>query len=263
MDYAERLLCGFFDFIYSKYPRPVPEKDKLLNCKIISHRGEHDNRSVFENTVKAFDRVLEKGVYGIEFDVRWTKDLKPVVIHDSDTKRLYNKKLSVNKTSFSDLIGAVPEIPALEDIVSRYGKKLHLMVEIKEDCYPEPLKQSAILKDLFSGLEPEKEYHFISLSPEVFGMFDFVQNSTCIPIARLNTGSISQTALQKNFGGIAGHYLLVTNSLLRIHLDNNQKTGTGFVESANCLFREINRGTEWIFSNSAVQLQEIINRFEG
>lgn len=263
MDYAERLLCWVVDFIYSKYPRPVPEKEKFLNCKIISHRGEHDNRSVFENTVKAFDRVSEKGVYGIEFDVRWTKDLKPVVIHDSDTKRLYNKKLSVCETFFSDLIRAVPEIPALEDIVSRYGKMLHLMVEIKEDCYPEPLKQAGILKDLFSGLEPEKEYHFISLLPEIFGMFDFLPPAAFIPIARLNVKSISRTALQNGYGGIAGHYLLVTNSLLKKHLDNNQKTGTGFVGSENTLFREINRGTEWIFSNNALKLKTIINRFEG
>ncbi|MFH1580887.1 MAG: glycerophosphodiester phosphodiesterase family protein, partial [Pseudomonadota bacterium] len=231
----------------------------LINCKIISHRGEHDNRSVFENTLKAFDKVLDKGVFGIEFDIRWTKDLKPVVLHDMNTKRLYNKEIDINKVWFSDLRTAVPEIPSLEEIISRYGKRLHLMVEIKQEVYPEPLKQAGILKNLFSDLTPLKDYHFISLLPEIFSIIDFVPKSTFIPVARLNLKSMSQIALLNNYGGVAGHYLLVTNSVIKKHLDKNQKIGTGFVESENCLFRELNRGTEWIFSNNAVKLQTSIN----
>jgi glycerophosphoryl diester phosphodiesterase len=261
MDYAERLLCGIADFTYSKYPQPLPEKKRLKNCKIVSHRGEHDNRSVFENTTKAFDRVLEKGVFGIEFDLRWTKDLKPVVLHDRDTKRLYNKDMAVSETVFQDLRKALPEIPSLEEIILRYGKKLHLMVEIKKEAYPEPSKQTGILKELFSGLEPVKDYHFISLSPEMFGMVGFAPNSALIPIARLNVESISRTALRNGYGGISGHYILMADSLLKKHKDKSQKIGTGFVESKNSLFREINRGVEWVFSNSAVNLQTIINQF--
>ena len=259
MDSAERIFCRAVDFIYSKHPQPFPEKYNLINCKIISHRGEHDNRSIFENTLKAFDKVLDNSVFGIEFDIRWTKDLKPVVLHDKTTKRLYNKEIDVNEACFSDLKTSVPEIPSLEEIISRYGKKLHLMVEIKQEVYPEPLKQAGILKNLFSDLTPGKDYHFISLLPEIFSIIDFVPKSTFIPVARLNLKSMSQIALRNKYGGVAGHYLLITNSVIKKHLDKNQKIGTGFVESENCLFRELNRGTEWIFSNNAVKLQTIIN----
>ena len=261
MDSAERILCRAVDFIYSKHRQPFPEKENLKNCKIISHRGEHDNLNIFENTLKAFDKVLDKGVFGIEFDMRWTKDLKPVVLHDNNTRRLYNKDIDVSKVYFYDLRRSVPEIPSLEEIISRYGNSLHLMVEIKQEVYPEPLKQAGILKKLFSDLEPEKDYHFISLLPGMFSIIDFVPKSAFIPVARLNTGRMSQTALQNSYGGIAGHYLLVTNSILRKHLEKNQKTGTGFVESENCLFRELNRGIEWIFSNNAVKLQTLINSY--
>jgi len=259
MDSAEKILCRAVDFIYSKHLQPFPEKYNLINCKIISHRGEHDNLSIFENTLKAFDKVLDNGVFGIEFDIRWTKDLKPVVFHDKNTKRVYNKDIDVSEAYFSDLKTSVPEIPSLEEIISRYGSRLHLMVEIKQEVYPEPLKQAGILKSLFSNLAPEKEYHFISLLPGMFNIIDFVPRSTFIPIARLNLGNMSQTALQNNYGGVAGHYMLVTNSVIRKHLDKNQKIGTGFVDSENCLFRELNRGTEWIFSNNAAKLQTIIN----
>ena len=236
-------------------------RQNLINCKIISHRGEYDNRSIFENSLKAFDKAFENGIFGIEFDMRWTKDLKPVVLHDSNTSRLFNKDIDVNEACYSDLRTSFPEIPSLEEIISRYGRRLHLMVEIKQEVYPEPLKQTGILKKLFSDLTPGKDYHFISLVPGIFSIIDFVPKSTFIPVARLNLRSMSKIALQSNYGGVAGHYLLVTNSLIRKHMDKNQKIGTGFVDSENCLFRELNRGTEWIFSNNAAELQTIINSY--
>ena len=37
--------------------------------------------------------------------------------------------------------------------------------------------------------------------------------------------------------------------------------GTGFIHSRNALFRELNRGIEWIFSNRAVHIQGIVDRY--
>lgn len=259
MEWMEKIICRAADYLYSIYPQPLPDKKRLTDCRIISHRGEHDNRIVFENTLKAFDRVLKNGVFGIEFDLRWTKDLRPVVFHDRNTKRLFKKNLSINEISFSDLKSSIPEIPSLAETISRYGKKLHLMVEIKEEFYPEPVYQAGVLKDLFSALEPVKDYHLISLSPGMFDLIDFMPETAFIPIARLNLSRISEIALQKNCGGITGHYLLISDSMFKKHANKNQKIGTGFISSQNSLFRELNRGTEWIFSNNASKLQAIVN----
>ena len=35
---------------------------------------------------------------------------------------------------------------------------------------------------------------------------------------------------------------------------------TGYVNSKNCLFRELNRGVEWIFSDNAVELQKMVDQ---
>ncbi len=53
---------------------------------IIAHRGA----SAFapENTSAAFQRAIDDGADGIEFDVRLSKDDVPVVFHDSDLARL-------------------------------------------------------------------------------------------------------------------------------------------------------------------------------
>ena len=42
------------------------------------------------------------------------------------------------------------------------------------------------------------------------------------------------------------------------HRAAGQEVGTGMIASKRCLFREINRGVKWIFSNSAVELQAVL-----
>ena len=83
--------------------------------------------------------------------------------------------------------------------------------------------------------------------------------ATCVPVAQLNWRELSRLALQKNYGGIAGHYLLITETRMKRHHDHRQKVGTAYVGSKNSLFREINRGVDWIFSNHACRTQDILN----
>ena len=133
------------------------------------------------------------------------------------------------------------------------------MVEIKKEVYPDPFYQNMVLKDLFHGLSPQKDFHFLSLHPEMFQPIDFVSTSAFLPSARFNIKALSQLALNKDYGGIAGHYLILTNGISRKHHMNGQSIGTGYICSKNCLIRELNRGVKWIFSNNAVELQGILN----
>jgi glycerophosphoryl diester phosphodiesterase len=252
----DRILQGV-DLIYEKLPQPVPHAKKLKQCKIISHRGEYDNRSVFENTAAAFDRVYDAGVWGIELDIRWTKDLIPVVFHDADLRRVFRSDIRIDRITMTELNMHCRLIPALSEVIQRYGKKMHLMVELKKETYADPVHQANQLKDLFRHLTPRDDFHFISLHPEMFMLIDFVPSSTFIPSARLNVKKLSGLALENNFSGIAGHYILLTDTLLKKHHLQKQSVGTGYVHSRNCLFRELNRGVEWIFTNHAVGLQSI------
>jgi glycerophosphoryl diester phosphodiesterase len=78
-------------------------------------------------------------------------------------------------------------------------------------------------------------------------------------VAEFNLHRLSRECLQQGFGGLMGHYLLLNNTVKRRHEDAGQRVGTGFIHSGNVLFRELNRGVEWIFSNQAVQLQGILD----
>ena len=51
---------------------------------IIAHRGA--SALAPENTFAAFQKAIEDGAEGIEFDVRLSKDGVPVVFHDPDAK---------------------------------------------------------------------------------------------------------------------------------------------------------------------------------
>ena len=255
----EKQLLQIVDFFYTTWPQPFPDKERLKQCKIVSHRGEHDNKTVFENTIAAFDRVKNAGVWGIEFDVRWTKDLQPVVLHDNNLQRVFKSDIEVNKVTLAELKKHFNLIPSLSEIIQKYGKILHLMVEIKEEEYPDPIYQNNVLKDLFHPLTPQVDFHFISLRPEMFTLINFVPSSTFLPSARFNVKRLSNLALSKNYRGTTGHYFLITDTILKKHDKQKQLVGTGFVGSKNCLFRELNRGIEWIFSNNAVELQNICN----
>jgi glycerophosphoryl diester phosphodiesterase len=255
----EKRLLQSIDFFYAKWPQPPSHKDRLKHCTIISHRGEHDNKDVFENTLSAFDQARDAGVGGIEFDIRWTKDLHPVVFHDTNLQRVFGSELELNKATLDELKAHCGLIPSLEEVIQKYGKKLHLMVEIKKEVYPDPSYQNMVLKDLFHGLSPQKDFHFISLQPEMFQTINFVPTSAFLPSARFNIKALSKLALNKNYGGIAGHYFILTNRILRKHHMNGQSIGTGYICSKNSLIRELNRGVKWIFSNNAVELQGILN----
>lgn len=251
----QRLLDGF----YAAWPQPHPGVERLKQCKIVSHRGEHNNRSVFENTLAAFDKAYESGVWGIEFDVRWTRDLQPVVVHDPDLNRVFGIDLKVGDVSLEALRRQCPQVPMLAEVILKYGRKLHMMLEIKTEVYPDPLQQNRILQDCFAALEPGADYHLVSLAPEMFDLITFVPASTFIPIAIWKPSRFSRIALEKELGGVAGHYFLLNGSLVARHHARGQKVGTGYPGSKNCLFREINRGIEWIFSNHAARLQKLVN----
>ncbi len=252
---AQDRLAKAVDVAFALWPRRKPRGEILKNCKIVSHRGEHDNQTVLENTLPAFDRVLEAGVWGLELDFRWTRDLHPVVLHDATLARLHGRPVPLADLSLAQLKRDFPAIPTLEEVLARYGKKLHLMLEIKEEPYTNPTRQKDVLRHLLSPLEPMEDFHVLSLSPGMFGRVDFLPPEALVAVGTTHLKAMSRFALQAPVGGIAGHYLLMHGSRLRKHSALGQRVGTGYAASRNVLYRELNRGVDWIFSNNAIYIQ--------
>lgn len=249
------------DSIMAVAPRQMPERAALERCKIISHRGEHNNKSVMENTIAAFEQARAAGVWGIECDIRWTSDLVPVICHDPSPARVFSETRAVNSLTFDQLHDRVPDIPRLEEVIHRFGGNTHLMLEIKAEPWPEPIRQSEILRSLLAPLKPVTDYHILALDPAVFEPLDFLPRESFFPVAETNVQAISAHVIAQGYAGMGGHYLLLNNTLKALHAKHEQRLGTGFPTSKNCLFRELNRGIEWIFSNDAVALQKIRDQY--
>ena len=260
---VENLLLAAIDGMYALLPQPHPGVERLRGCQIISHRGEHDNRRVFENTLAAFDAAVAQGVWGIEFDLRWTRDLEPVVVHDPDLRRVFGRSLRVGDGTLPCLKKECPQVPTLAEVVGRYGGKVHLMMEVKAEPYPDRDRRNRLLGDLFAALKPVRDFHLLSLAPEMFRLIDFAPPATFVPVARLNFARLSRLAVQKGYGGVAGHYALVGDRAIRRLHAAGQKVGTGYPRARNCLFRETRRGVDWIFCNHAGEVQRRIRRLQA
>lgn len=99
--------------------------------RIISHRGIHDNQTIFENSKEAISLAVSKK-YIIEIDIRLTKDNKIVVFHDENTKRITKKDLIVENSSYKEINNQnIINIPQLEEILNIIKGSVPLLIEIK------------------------------------------------------------------------------------------------------------------------------------
>lgn len=253
----ERGLMSLVNLWFALLPRSRPSRQTLLDCKIISHRGEHDNRRVLENTLAAFSVPAEAGCWGLEFDVRWTKDLQPMVVHDTDTQRVFGIDVVIAEVTLTELRQRIPEIPTLQEVVDGFGGRQHLMVELKCDELGHIEERAARLQEVFAALAPATDYHFLALQPDLFELVEFAGNPACLPVAELNVGEMSRVVMARGFGGVCGQYLLLSGKLIERHHRRGQQLGSGFAASRNGLYRELNRGVDWIFTNHALRLEAI------
>jgi len=252
-----RLVQRAVDLCLMLWPRRRPSRAALQSCRIVSHRGEHDNRECRENTLAAFSAAAEAGSWGIEFDLRWTRDLQPVVIHDPDTARVFGTRIEIAAVEFDELRRRLPEIPRFEEVVETFGGRQHLMVELKADSLGQARRKGERLQKILAGLEAVRDYHFLALRSNALEPAGFAGTRACLLVAELDLAKLSREAKQGGYGGICGHYLLIGNRLLQRHQALGQQVGTGFAASRFCFYREVNRGIDWIFTNRARKLAAI------
>jgi glycerophosphoryl diester phosphodiesterase len=234
--------------------RHRPTAAQLAAVRVVSHRGEHGG-GVLENTCAAFDPLRGSGVFGLELDVRWTRDLVPVVFHDRDFRRLYDSAARLDGLDWPQLQVRFPRVPSLHDFVRRYAGEFHLFVELKHEPYPDPATQDARLAQALAPALAAGRCHVLSLVPEMFVQLPSLPAARTIGIARLNADAISAEALAARRGGFACHYVALKARHLAAHRAAGQWVGTGFPSSRPLLLREAARGVDLVFTNRALALE--------
>jgi len=234
--------------------RHAPTAAQLAAVRIVSHRGE-PGAGVLENTYAAFDPLRGSGVFGLEFDVRWTRDLVPVVFHDRDFRRLYGSRERVADVDWPQLHARFPQVPALAAFVQRYAGEFHLMPELKHERYRDPAVQDARLAEALAPALASGRCHVLSLAPEMFAQLPSLPAARTLGIARINAQAISDEVLAARRGGFACHYTALRARHIEAHHAVGQWVGAGFPSSRALLYREAARGVDLVFTNRALALE--------
>lgn len=150
---------------------------------IVAHRGAMTEAP--ENTLPAFDKAVSYGVDGIEFDVQLTADNCPVVYHDATLDKITRAGTAISDFTLAQLTGfdwgrwfsdeySGLGIPTLDDVLTRYGGRTRLMVEIKSS--PDPALReknyqlAALVVEAISNLVPRNritDIFVLSFDPEI------------------------------------------------------------------------------------------------
>jgi len=113
-------------------------KDRPL---IFGHRGSPSQ--ITENTISSFEKALEQGVDGLEFDVRLTRDKKVVIFHDKNLMRLCGINMKVKDLTYAELQTQMlkkeknqteeAKVPLLDDLAPLLDRAGVINIEIKSD----------------------------------------------------------------------------------------------------------------------------------
>lgn len=248
---AERMMDGCFAAI----PRSKPPAEYANQAFLIAHRGAHDKtKGIIENTLTAFRAAKELGCWGIEFDVQATADGILVVNHDPTLDRLWNHSVTISQLSFNELRALEPNIPSLAEVVAEFGTVLHLFIELKI-----PVPSAEALAQTLKDLTPIQDYHLLTLDLSFFkSLASFPKPSLLLVAGINNVKEFCTLSLKEQYGGVMGSYLLLTKRQMLQLKQANQATGVGFVDSKNSLYRELNRGVQWLFTNKAFRVSSYL-----
>lgn len=224
---------------------------KFTKPKLVAHRGAWDKAEHLENTLNAFHRARQFGVDGIELDVHFTADDIPVVHHDAHLERLFGHHKLIRALTFMELRNLAPAVPLLSEVLEIAD--VHFFIEIKT---PLNRSQLLVLERTLANFENAKDYHFLALDPELVRVTPVFKSSSWFLVGELNLKPLVEISLAKNLGGVAGHYLGMTNGLIKKLQEAKQTAGVGFIPNTNLFNREWSRGVDLVFTNSAGRIKK-------
>lgn len=128
----------------------------------IAHRGNTigppnlNPQAPRENTIAAFEAAITAGAEMLEFDVRVTADLQPIVHHEANIQADWLRKLTL-----SQIRAKYAYIPTLEETLIYCKNRIRVDIEIKEAGH-----ETTILNIIAAQL-PISQYVITSFEPQV------------------------------------------------------------------------------------------------
>ena len=140
----------------------------MNTVKVVAHRGYA--AKYLENTLEALSEAVKAGATMVEFDVQFTKDLTPIMLHDDNFKRTMGLDLSVFEITQRELQGKVElkQISEVEEVVIwlKANPGVKAFVELKQesiDMHGLEVCVNALRESCDSALD---QCVFISFNPD-------------------------------------------------------------------------------------------------
>ena len=140
----------------SGVPRPSNATLRTFGGPLVqAHRGSRGEYD--DNAVGGFRMCLAKGIRGFETDIRFTKDRKLVIMHDSRADRTTDGKGIVEEMTLEELrkcrLQACSEpVPTLEDVLAVFNRRGDVFVELEMKAYPSAFYTPEVLADYCRAL---------------------------------------------------------------------------------------------------------------
>ena len=235
--------------------------EKIQSPIIFGHRGA--SKYAPENTVAAFELVLEQGAEAFELDTMLNADGIPVVIHDRTVDRTTDGSGKVGQLSAKELhamdAGSTfsieysnERIPLLEEVFTTFKDRALINVELKNyhnlsDALPEKVAEIANRIDildqlLFSSFFPSNLKTKTRLIPGV-------------PVALLCSRGVigyfprSKVLLSVSPDYIHPHFKDITKSFIEKQHHLNRKVNVWTVNHQTDMIRLINQGVDGIITD--------------
>ena len=178
---------------------------------IIAHRGASGYKP--EMTIPAYELALKQNVDGFETDVRLTKDLELVGVHDRKTSRVADRDLVVSKSTLKELQeldfsseeteAKVMTIREFLSLAIDSGKSLTLTIETKHVTKHHGLLEHK-LNDLLTELKMNANQHarvkIVLMSFNPLAVLRFSKLNPLIPRVQLKEKSYPFLHLYPNPG---------------------------------------------------------------
>ncbi len=246
----------------------LPAPDRPLN---IAHRGA--SMLAPQNTLVAFEKALEVGADGIEFDVRLCADGVPVVIHDATvdattdgTGRVEAMRLAALKrldagSSFAPAFAST-RIPTLTEVLESVKGNVLLNIELKDIS---PLNQGleqAVIDDIEQhGVE--EQVLLSSFSP--FALRRVQQIAPNLATGLLYTRPVwaalrlARMLMPRPFAALHPYRAVVGEQHIRWARARNVRMHVWTVDDPSEMHRLIDLGVDGIITNTPDVLRRVLD----
>ena len=138
-------LHGAYSFL-----QKFPEGSTLRRRNLIAHKGFQNNGKYSENTITSVVAAAENHFDGAEIDVKLTSDDIPVVMHNTNTKGLFDCEVAVTEESSYEFLSSLRRIEFPEESIDRFDDLMHGMKK-----YPDT--------PVLIEIKPSAQYHKVEL----------------------------------------------------------------------------------------------------